>query len=55
MLRFICQPCRQGADLPAPARREDSLSVELARAELHGQCRGGTWCDCLHRLARKRP
>lgn len=22
------------------------------RAQDHGKCRGGTWCDCQHRVAR---
>ncbi len=40
-MNFICIPCRVAADgkipLGGPKRG-------------HEQCRGGTWCDCQHRL-----
>lgn len=26
---------------------------EKCKKDMHGECRGGTWCDCLHRKPRE--
>lgn len=44
---MICPACASAADLvtlPAPQiKAARSLAVDM-----HGSCRGGTWCSCQH-------
>jgi hypothetical protein len=38
--------------LPARVRREEEnegMICEACRDRRHGDCRGGTWCDCQHK------
>jgi len=42
----ICTMCKQAADTPTtngPASR-------IYKSALHQACKGGTWCDCQHRV-----
>jgi len=38
-MKFICDPCKAAS----------SVSDKKYSKELHGQCKGGTQCDCQHR------
>jgi hypothetical protein len=45
MLGFICDPCRYTAD---------KVVILKGKAQPgHKSCKGGTWCDCQHRVGRK--
>jgi len=49
---MICIPCTRGGILTTTARNaaEEAQAVLIKNAaELHAQCRGGTWCDCQHK------
>lgn len=55
---MICKPCGEAGDLSAsmvdhPHYKDhvDLVGIALVRVvELHDQCRGGTWCDCQHKI-----
>jgi hypothetical protein len=52
---MICPPCKSAGDLvPVLGKITDQPTmVTLTRdkiKEYHGQCRGGTWCDCQHQI-----
>lgn len=47
-MNFICQPCKDGADINAPEQFKLML-----RRQYHDKCKGGTWCDCQHRVGKK--
>lgn len=59
---MICHSCAAGGNLSAtlPARRPGADITATNRHNglrrrinnLHGKCRGGTWCDCQHRNTR---
>lgn len=47
---MICPSCTNAADLadrPAPQLE----AVRALATKLHGACRGGSWCECQHRVA----
>lgn len=55
---MICKQCTDAAEI-AKGREEFSLSLSVAehgisldkQAEaMHKACKGGTWCDCQHRV-----
>jgi hypothetical protein len=46
---MICPHCATGADLTVDPAPQISAVRKLA-VDLHGQCKGGTWCDCHHRV-----
>lgn len=43
-MNFICNSCKQGADL------QDDLQTKRKH---HQECKGGTWCDCQHRIQKE--
>lgn len=49
---MICLPCRVAGRLNADANRvyddESKRYLTLRALESHGQCAGGTRCDCEH-------
>jgi hypothetical protein len=51
---MTCPRCRTAGDMVTHARCETDIIVRRqllpASAILHAQCRGGTWCDCQHRV-----
>lgn len=53
---MICQACREAADRPQSIMRSlYAMVIEDGefRASLlgeHHDCRGGSWCDCQHRV-----
>lgn len=48
---MICKHCAEGADVKdAPGATRHRLSANREkRNQLHGKCRGGSWCDCNHK------
>lgn len=44
MLNFICTPCKEEAD---------NVVYSPNTPGGHKYCKGGTWCDCQHRVERK--
>jgi hypothetical protein len=42
---MICKPCREGGEC-------NSGGYYLLALELHGKCKGETWCDCQHDVGR---
>jgi hypothetical protein len=46
---MICPKCAAGADLAAAPGPFAEAAHNLA-TDLHGECRGGTWCACQHAL-----
>jgi hypothetical protein len=44
----ICKACREAADIPNVA-----ATAVIIKTQLHKHCKGGTWCDCQHRVGRK--
>jgi hypothetical protein len=36
---MICEPCKAGGKF---------VGLPEHSAELHHECKGGTWCDCQH-------
>lgn len=47
-MNFICTPCKAAGVIP---RDKPLFAVE--KKALHNQCRGGSWCDCQHRVGKK--
>lgn len=51
---MICRRCREGAEAlskmttPVPGQTDPDRMLFRMTLRLHGQCRGGTWCDCAH-------
>jgi hypothetical protein len=47
---MICPSCAKGGDITAKIKRGETDPVlgRVAAEEHHGECRGGTWCDCQH-------
>lgn len=45
---MICETCKVGADI----KNTGPLAV-IAKENWHKQCKGGTHCDCQHRVGRK--
>lgn len=43
-MNFVCKPCRTAADSSAPPPLKKAM---------HEKCKGGTWCDCMHRPVKK--
>lgn len=41
---MICVDCRQAGRALTDGLRKEAINA------LHGCCRGGTWCDCMHQL-----
>jgi hypothetical protein len=51
ILSFICDPCKQAADMgPIVTGSAVSLVKLMAKRSKHSQCPGGTHCDCQHRV-----
>lgn len=50
MGRMICSSCAKGGDITAKIKRGETDPVlgKAAAQQQHGECRGGTWCDCQH-------
>jgi hypothetical protein len=46
---MICPKCAAGADLAAAPGPFAEAAHKLA-TDLHGECRGGTWCCCRHKV-----
>lgn len=46
---MICKECKHGADYKSD-KGGDILAV---KRYWHNKCKGGTWCDCQHRVGRK--
>lgn len=44
---MICKKCIEGADV------KNHFGAFIQKKKLHSQCKGGTWCDCQHRIGRK--
>ncbi len=47
---MICKECRTGADISVKGPPEIMIPV---KASYHNRCKGGTHCDCQHRVGRK--
>ena len=51
---MICPPCRSAGMYNAlKSGEEPSWAIGISKdhaAELHEQCKGGTWCCCQHKL-----
>jgi hypothetical protein len=51
---MICPPCREAGESAALSRLAMSSllreSQEKRARNFHRKCRGGTWCDCAHKL-----
>lgn len=49
---MICSACAAGADVKTVAewdlKQLDEIGLSVAK-NMHGLCKGGTWCDCQHR------
>lgn len=50
---MICEPCAQAGSLNTELVRLNSSgkpgkNVKKQVKNFHGDCRGGTWCDCQH-------
>lgn len=43
MLTFVCTACRSAGTAPD---RDAKLGC-------HERCKGGTWCDCQHRVTQR--
>jgi len=48
-MNFICTPCKSAG--------EDNTLLQganlIIKRILHDKCKGGTWCDCQHRIGKK--
>jgi hypothetical protein len=49
----ICRSCADGGALlvvigAADVAADNRKAAETLAADLHGACKGGTWCDCIH-------
>lgn len=42
MLSFICGPCWT-----------EKVTDEYKKEFYHAHCKGGTWCDCQHKVGQK--
>ena len=56
---MICHDCRLGAELARETeliyqyldgREQEVLPGTVAARTVHERCKGGTWCDCAHKL-----
>jgi len=50
MLSFICQSCKEAGELPDGNNEPFRL---ILKSTLHDKCKGGTHCDCQHRINSK--
>jgi hypothetical protein len=48
MLSFICDVCAMGADI----KDVGGLAL-ITKKNWHKQCKGGSHCDCQHRVVKK--
>lgn len=48
---MVCRSCAEAGDIVLPADPVLRGSTLARQRFLHRQCKGGTWCDCAHRLA----
>lgn len=46
---MICEPCRNAGDISM-----ETLGGTELKKLFHSECKGGTWCDCQHRVEPKK-
>lgn len=54
---MICTECRNAGDAngllnTGTAPDEMEYTLQQAADEFHKRCKGGTWCDCQHKLGK---
>lgn len=48
-MNFICSPCKEAVANPIITMAVRGV-VQATRPRPHDGCKGGTWCDCQHRV-----
>lgn len=62
---MICSGCRSAAIIARTGedviwqylygRSQETVTAQRAAQNVHGACKGGTWCDCQHMLPVRGP